>query len=109
MNWGMLAELIKDAHTIIIPLFICVLIWRADMKAFREFIDALHCPGASVLVGYVLVITGVVMMKIMLVDDGKYIIGGGAGILAKSLSGGSAPSSVESAPVPTPAAATEGQ
>lgn len=82
-----MVEIAKLVHVVWIPIFLCILIFRAKIQSFREFVDALHSPGASVLVGYILVVTGIVMMKIALVDDGKYIIGGGAGILAKSLTG----------------------
>jgi hypothetical protein len=75
------------AHIIFWPAFLCFLIWRTDIRGFREFCEALNQPGAHILIGYVLVITGVLMMKIMLYDDGKYIVGGGVGILAKALSG----------------------
>ncbi len=64
-----------------------ILIWRANMGDFERLINSLHSPGASVLIGYVLIITGIIMMKIMLYDDGKYIVGSGVTLLVKSLTG----------------------
>lgn len=80
-------DIIKITHTLLIPAFICFLVWRATVQDFRDFVNALHSPGASILVGYIILLTGIIMMKIMLYDDGKYIVGAGAGILAKSLTG----------------------
>ena len=82
-----IVDLIKEFHLFLLPMFILLMIYRSNMQAFREFVDALHSPGATVLVGYALIITGVVMMKIALMDDGKYIVGTGAGILAHALAG----------------------
>lgn len=89
-NWF---EMIEVVHTTIILLFIVWLVYRTSMQSFQQFVNTLHSPGASVLVGYVLIITGVVMMKIALMEDGKYIVGAGAGILGHALAGsGVAPS-----------------
>jgi hypothetical protein len=84
INWdGVL--LVKLTESILMPLFVCYLIHRATMQDFRDFVDTLHRPGASILVSYVLLITGVIMMKIMLYDDGKYVVGVAIGVFAKSL------------------------
>jgi hypothetical protein len=74
-------------HTIFWPAFLCFLVYRTTMPGFRDFCSSLNQPGAHILIAYVLLITGILMMKIMLYDDGKYIVGGAVGILAKSLTG----------------------
>lgn len=83
----MTIEVVKILHSIIVPLFIMIVIWRASMSSFKQFVDALHSPGSSVMMGYVLLLTGIIMMKVMLYDDGKYVVGAGVSLLVKSLNG----------------------
>lgn len=80
-------DLVKLVHTLWIPIFLCMIIYRTTMQSFREFIDALHSPGTAIVGGFALLLIGIVMMKVMLYDDGKYIVGAGVGLICKSLDG----------------------
>lgn len=84
MSW---VDVVKLFHAVWIPIFLVVLIWRTNMQRFREFIDALHSPGMSIICGFALLLIGFVMMKVMLYDDGKYIVGAGTALIIKSLDG----------------------
>lgn len=79
--------LVKHVLLIALLLFIMYKALRATMTDWIMFVNSLHSPGAGIIVAYLMIITGIVMMKIMLYDDGKYIVGGGATLLVKQLDG----------------------
>jgi len=60
-------------------------IGRLNLPSWNGFLDSLDRHGGHIFVGFVLMIVGIAMMKIMLYDDGKYIVGLGGGILSRSM------------------------
>lgn len=88
--WKEFIDTFSDPGIMLIMTFILslMMLWKVrnlDIPTWNGFLDSLNRKGGHILMGLVLMIIGVVMMKIMLYDDGKYIVGAGVGILSRSM------------------------
>lgn len=89
-SWKVFISTFSDSGILVIMAFIliAIMLWKLcgiDIPTWNGFLDSLNRKGGHILMGLVLVFVGITMMKIMLYDDGKYIVGAGIGILSRSM------------------------
>ncbi len=69
---------------VFISIMLCK-IQKLTLPAWNGFLDSLDRHGGHILVGSFFTMVGIIMLKVMLVDDGKAVIGFGLGILSRSM------------------------
>lgn len=68
----------------LIALFVMKL-QKVTLPGWNGFLGSLNRPGGHIFVGSFWTIVGIIMLQVMLVDDGKGVIGFGLGILSRSM------------------------